>query len=126
MGKESYEKIKNQDLVDLKENSENLKKIEKIKSLSESIQSDIVIIDKYANEVKDLQEKIDHHCSLLDTEMTDSCNESCETSPLEVAKNKKMLTQERMEELNKKIKNYQEDINMNYKRQDVINTLKEK
>lgn len=76
--KESYKRLKDTELVELKsqmdsidrhvmpkikkelkENVEAMRKLEELKGFSESIQSEIVIIDKYANEVSALQRKIE-------------------------------------------------------------------
>ncbi len=75
--KESYENLKNRDLAnlksqidtldrnvlpkiksELKQNQEMLSKLEKLRSCSEQLQNEIVIIDKYAHESKDLEKKI--------------------------------------------------------------------
>lgn len=76
--KESYERLKDTELVELKsqmdgidknvmpkikkelkENVEAMRKLGKLRGFSENIQSEIVIIDKYANEVSALQRKIE-------------------------------------------------------------------
>ena len=82
--KESYERLKNYELVELKtlidnidrnvmpkvkkelkENVDAMKRLETLKGYSENIQSEIVIIDKYADEVSALQKKIDQQSLTL-------------------------------------------------------------
>lgn len=163
--KEVYEKIKNHDLAelreqmdnldrnvtpkikkDLKENNDKIKKIESVKSYSESIQNEVVIVDKYANEIRSLDQKILQQKSLLGkfnskililsfqlvikffsgSNNADNDDSDSEESPMDRVKAKKLLLQQEMQDINNNIESNQSEINKNYVNQDKINALKEK
>ena len=135
--KETYETIKNHDLAEirtqlasidrdqmpkikkeLKEAADKLKHFEQLKSFSEQLQNDIVIIDTFGNEINALNNKIHTYSQgLSDSDNADS---------LDSVKAQRETIQRDMASLNKAIELKQTEINKSYLHTDTINALKEK
>ena len=150
--KESYENLKNRDLAnlksqidtldrnvlpkiksELKQNQEMLSKLEKLRSCSEQLQNEIVIIDKYAHESKDLEKKIHSqnvhlnalNASISQEDITD-LEIDADENILNQLKTKKTSLQSDLQLLVKQIQLKQDELTKNYSLTDTINTLKEK
>jgi len=151
--KESYENIKNNEIAniksqvesydrnvlpkiknELKNNQESLKKLEQLKSCSDLIQNEIVLIDKYANESKDLEKKIqiqnktlnDLNASISQNDLDELEIDSKRGSILNQLNEQKSKIQNEMQALNIQIQSKQDELNKNYTLHDLINNLKEK
>ncbi len=145
--KETYERLKNVEISELREQIESLernvtpklkrelletetliKNAEKIKTAAETMQTEVVLIDKYCNEIAQLQGKIDDQHRLIQSskegESTD--DEEDETSPLDRIKQMKASVQSKLVEINRRIEGIQAEVAMNYADQDDVNVLKEK
>lgn len=137
--KESYSRIKNDELAslrtqiesydrnvlpkiraELKENDEILKKLEKRKAYSNSLQNEIVLIDKCANECNEIEKKIE---TIM---RNNSQSEMDDNSDLDKLNEEKSSIQNELSRLNKLIEKKQDEISKNYARTDRVNNLKEK
>lgn len=138
--KESYESLKTNDIVnlkaqideldrnvvpkikaELKANQESLDKLDSLKSCCDLLQNEIVLIDKYANEAKDLEKKI--QIQMINLSRLNS-NES--TTSLDDLNLMKSELQAELQALNKKIQSKQDELNSSYALTDKINSLKER
>ncbi|CAF0934284.1 unnamed protein product [Brachionus calyciflorus] len=136
--KESYDKIKNEELSSLrsqienydknilpklrsemKENDEKIKILEKRKSYSINLNNEIILIDKSSNDLNEIDKKID--LIIKNNRLDES-----EDVDLESLNDEKLLIQSDINKLNKLIESKQDEISKNYARTDRVNILKEK
>ena len=98
------------------------------------IQNEIVLIDKYANESKDLEKKIqiqnktlnDLNASISQDDLDELEIDSKRGSILNQLNEKKSKIQNELQALNNQIQSKQDELNKNYTLHDLINNLKER
>ena len=136
--KEAYDRIKNEEIIqlksqcdiydretlpklraELKQNETQLKEIEKRKQFGDQLQNEIVLIDKYASECAEIEKKVEQ---LIKSNPTSQETKE-ESNDLDDLSMHKSAIQAEFNQLNKTIKTKQDEISSNYARTDHINSL---
>jgi DNA repair protein RAD50 len=109
---------------ELKEHQETLRELETQKKCSDHLQNEIVLIDKYACEARDLDRKLKQSVSCMNT--SSSLLHDSQEHDLSTLNQQKQDLQHNIEELNREIDENRNDMQSNYSRMDKVNNLKEK